>query len=152
MSKALDKHSAINLQLSMGEWKKHNLLFTHPHVLLHSLYCSPDAFCLFTPTPWPNLAWMREIKSGLVKSLHFPALVSSIKLSLLAGHLRDAANTNVACKEWCRKPEDTTEIAGCSGWRGVVSMGLMRNHLLKHLVRWITVAFLTLQQRGCAGI
>lgn len=54
-----------------------------------TIYCSPDASCLFTQTPCPNLVRMRQIKSDLVKSLHFPALVSSIKLSLLASLLRD---------------------------------------------------------------
>lgn len=54
-----------------------------------TIYCSPDESCLFTQTPCHNLVRMRQIKSDLVKSLHFPALVSSIKLSLLAILLRD---------------------------------------------------------------
>lgn len=74
-----------------------------PFLPLRSLYCSPDTFCLFTPTLWPNLAGMREIKSGLVKSLHFPALVSSIKLSLSAGRLRDAAKNKCNARRARRK-------------------------------------------------
>lgn len=39
---------------------------------------------------------MRQIKSGLVKSLHFLALVLPIKLSLLGGRLRDKCNAQGA--------------------------------------------------------
>lgn len=92
---------------SPGEWKKATFtaqtLIHAPFLPLRSLYCSPDTFCLFTPTPWPNLARMREIKSGLVKSLHFPALVSSIKLSLSAGRLRDAAKNKCNARRARRK-------------------------------------------------
>lgn len=46
--------------------------YSHTLLLLNSRYCSPNAFCLFTPTPRSNLARMRGIKSGLVKLATLP--------------------------------------------------------------------------------
>lgn len=99
-----------------------------PFLPLSSLYCSPDTFCLFTPTPWPNLARMREIKSGLVKSQHFPALVSSIKLSLSAGRLRDAAKKQMQRSPSAAESQRTrAEIAaGSAGGRGEKRKGGLR--------------------------
>lgn len=74
---------------SQGNGKIYATSYSHDLSPLDCIYCSPDASCLFTQTPCPNLVRMRQIKSDLVKSLHFPALVSSIKLSLLASLLRD---------------------------------------------------------------
>lgn len=54
------------------------------------IFYTPDVFCLFTPTPRPDFAQMGwKLNRAARKSLHFPALGSSIKLSLLP--VRDAA-------------------------------------------------------------
>lgn len=83
-------HERSLIQALCNKSRSVHLFFTHPAHF--SLYRGPDTFRLFTPTPWPNLApQLREIKSGLVKSLHFLALASSIKLSLLVDRLNKAA-------------------------------------------------------------